>query len=696
MADATSARVLLQAGGYCPIPVIGKVPALLAWQKHIETNAAEIALWRKLYPDAVNTGILTRLNPTVDADLLNEEAAEAVEGLFREYLEERGHFLVRMGRAPKRAILLRTDVPFPKMTRNVTAPNGSAEKIEVLCEGQQVVVFGIHPDTKKPYLWHGGEPGPIKYEELPYVRAEELAELLDQAVALLVRDHGYTTAAERPKAANGAGAHSPEDWGYLIRNIVNLTDLHDSARDLAAKLVTAGLSAGATVNALRGVFEAATVPIDISRRREFEERYADIPRAVDGAVRKYGSNVIPLRREQPAPTWRLYRLDREPEGGAVLTDWLAENMLPKVGVGILSGHPGVGKTHIVNDLMCSVATGMPFAGHEVRRVCGAVLFAAEGAETAPVRWQVLRHAKTGPWFESNGMDPHTPFPVDYTDQVPYLNEADAFEQYDAALTGAAKMQAERMAAAGVPYDGLGLVCIDTYNAATSLTDDQHNRVGSTQNIFNMLRKLAVKHQCCIVVVDHLGKDQSRGPLGSINKTASPDVDLRITGTVADDGSVSHTAMTIHKLRVGAQGRRLPFELKTVRVSPEQEGKTVRWDASGDGMHVAKQNKRHPALMRALDEAILEKCQWVRLGDNANYKAADSQLVRRHFELAYPATAAEGEKREKTIRRAFDRAIQDSSKTGLVASKTLTDKSVVVWRTDYKFGDSYKVSDGGGD
>jgi hypothetical protein len=84
--DATSVRVLLQAGGYCPIPVIGKVPALQAWQKHHQTNPAEIQLWRKLYPDATNTGILTAHNPTIDADLLNEEAAEAVEGLFREYL----------------------------------------------------------------------------------------------------------------------------------------------------------------------------------------------------------------------------------------------------------------------------------------------------------------------------------------------------------------------------------------------------------------------------------------------------------------------------------------------------------------------------------------------------------------------------------------------------------------------------------
>ena len=50
--------------------------------------------------------------------------------------------------------------PFTKILANVTAPNGgAAEKIEFLGDGQQIVVAGIHPDTKAPYRWHGGEPG---------------------------------------------------------------------------------------------------------------------------------------------------------------------------------------------------------------------------------------------------------------------------------------------------------------------------------------------------------------------------------------------------------------------------------------------------------------------------------------------------------------------------------------------------------
>jgi hypothetical protein len=456
------------------------------------------------------------------------------------------------------------------------------------------------------------------------------------------------------------------------------------ARGLDASAAADALADLAQAHGLLAHFGADGLEKIISEAFDNAEVVPDLEPAVEEPQhRGNGQDRAPLR---------VFLLDREPEGGAVEVEWLIENLLPRRGVVILSGWPGVGKTHILNDLMCSVVTGMPFAGHEVRRTCGAVLFAAEGADSAHSRWGVLRYAKVGPWFDSMGLPVDTAFPAAYTDQVPRLNDPDALAQYDAALAEIKRVQAEHMAAAGRPYDGLGLVGVDTFNAAVSFADEQHNKVGPNQAIFNFAHALARKHDCCFVMVDHLGKDQAKGPLGTIAKSASCDVDLRITGTVGEDGSVSHTAMTIHKLRAGAQGRRLPFELKALRAVGAPEGITVRWDCGGDGMHVSRQNKRHGLLMRALDEAILEKYQWVRLGDNANYKAVDSRLVRTKFELSHPATAEEGKKRDQTIKRAFNRALRDSSEGGLIASKTLADKSVVIWRTDYKIGDSLRSAE----
>ena len=194
MAEMTATATLrqqLRNAGYSPVPVQGKAPPAKAWQEKIDTNDAEIELWDRIYPYADNTGILTRLTPTIDIDILNCQAAEAIEALAQERFEERGHVLTRIGQAPKRAIPLRTDVPFKKIVGNVVAPNGSEQKIELLGDGQQVVVFGIHPTTKKPYSWHGGKPGDVKWEDLPYVSEAEARAFVDDAVRLVIEEYGY-------------------------------------------------------------------------------------------------------------------------------------------------------------------------------------------------------------------------------------------------------------------------------------------------------------------------------------------------------------------------------------------------------------------------------------------------------------------------------------------------------------------------
>ncbi len=82
-------RKKLSAAGYSPVPVSGKRPPMDGWQNKIETNNDEIELWSKLYPDAESTGLLTKYTPALDIDILDEEAAVAVENLVRERFDER-------------------------------------------------------------------------------------------------------------------------------------------------------------------------------------------------------------------------------------------------------------------------------------------------------------------------------------------------------------------------------------------------------------------------------------------------------------------------------------------------------------------------------------------------------------------------------------------------------------------------------
>src|SRR5262249_19096788 len=212
IAEATALRRALGAAGYLPIPLYGKVPpaygknnphkGLAGWQNLTEVTDEMIAMWARTWPDAVNTGVLTRNVPTLDLDILNEEAARACEDLVRERYEDAGYILVRIGLPPKRAIPFRTEEPFDKIVVNLIAPNGSeGQKIEFLANGQQVVVAGIHPDTKQLYRWHGGKPGEVKREDLPYTREAEARALVNDLVELLVRDSGYKRAQDRPGRA---------------------------------------------------------------------------------------------------------------------------------------------------------------------------------------------------------------------------------------------------------------------------------------------------------------------------------------------------------------------------------------------------------------------------------------------------------------------------------------------------------------
>jgi hypothetical protein len=367
--DVRERRHQLVVAGFCPLPLFGKEPpvkgkhnakrGLGGWQNLENVTDEMIEMWSRTWPDARNTGVLTRLTPTLDLDILNEEAVRTIEDYVRERYEEGGHILVRIGKPPKRAILFRTIEPFSKIVANVVAPTGSAEKVELLADGQQVVVAGIHPDTKRPYTWHGGEPGQIANGELPYIREEEARALVDDIVDLLVRDFNYTRAPERPKKQrkdNGADPTEPGtgavDWQYLIDNIREGRALHDSLRDLAAKLIASGTSAGAAVNQLRALMEGSTAPHDA----RWKERFDEIPRLVDSAE-KYRETPAepavpigpPSTIKQTLEVFTRWLLLKNPTPVLAMLGTIAANYLDgdPVWLGLIAP-PSSAKTEILN------------------------------------------------------------------------------------------------------------------------------------------------------------------------------------------------------------------------------------------------------------------------------------------------------------------------------------------------------------
>src|SRR3954471_24620240 len=64
-------RLAALRNGYTPTPVYGKNPAPEKWQQKHNVSEEEVASWERpgFFPDARNTGLLTRKTPALDIDL---------------------------------------------------------------------------------------------------------------------------------------------------------------------------------------------------------------------------------------------------------------------------------------------------------------------------------------------------------------------------------------------------------------------------------------------------------------------------------------------------------------------------------------------------------------------------------------------------------------------------------------------------
>jgi putative DNA primase/helicase len=214
----TAAR--LQANGYRPVPILPgkKNPAVGQWlsYEYRDDHAQRFA--------GCGVGVLTGSGYlAVDIDVREPDAAAKLEALADEHL---GKAPRRIGQPPKSALLYRIDSAAPYMATGRyrfpdDKPGEKPHRVEVLGTGKQVVAFGEHPDTHRPYQWNGsGDPLSVSVADLPRVTEAALREFLAEADALLVqfgeRISGRTLMAadyleaERAESTLGRRAADPE------------------------------------------------------------------------------------------------------------------------------------------------------------------------------------------------------------------------------------------------------------------------------------------------------------------------------------------------------------------------------------------------------------------------------------------------------------------------------------------------------
>jgi Bifunctional DNA primase/polymerase, N-terminal len=209
-------RLALLRNGHLPIPVQGKRPLLQNWQ-NLDPDEEMIARWGD---QGDNTGVLCRRTAALDIDFDDAAAVQIVLAVVRDRI--RGLILERTGRAPKCAVPMYVPEPFKKVIRKFTAPDGRGHKIEFLCDGQQFVVAGTHPDTGSPYTWRDRDLMRTSLMELPVVRESDIEGLLQRCAEELKVKLGWID------ISNVA----PDSSGADPNNIVQFTPIAERAEKM--------------------------------------------------------------------------------------------------------------------------------------------------------------------------------------------------------------------------------------------------------------------------------------------------------------------------------------------------------------------------------------------------------------------------------------------------------------------------------
>jgi AAA domain len=292
--------------------------------------------------------------------------------------------------------------------------------------------------------------------------------------------------------------------------------------------------------------------------------------------------------------------------------WLIKHLIPEVGHGLLSGQWGTGTTFVVFDLVAALGTGQPFLGHTVKRQCGVLLIAAEGADEVRLRLDAVVREKCGGMARA---------PVRWYETAPMLLHKGAAEKL---IAMARQAEASLQTEFGLP---LGLIVIDTIAACAGYSQaGAENDNATGQAIMNVLKAVAQEIGCFVLGVDHFGKDLQAGTRGAYSKESSGDLVLACLGNKEPSGSVINTRLAVRKHRGGRQGQEYAFTLRMVE-APEK-------DEDGDPITTMVVDWL-PAGSAAGDQAQPEPDPWIK-----GCRRDDQRAVMSRFKRVLLAALAE--------------------------------------------------------
>jgi hypothetical protein len=367
-----------------------------------------------------------------------------------------------------------------------------------------------------------------------------------------------------------------------------------------------------------------------------------------------------------------------------LKSWLVKHLMATTAVGLLSGQWGTGKTFVALELASSVMTGQPFLGRMIKRQCGVLFLAAEGADEVRPRLEAMVREKCGDM-------PRAPFR--WYEIVPMLLQPDATDKL---IAMARQAHESLMKEFGLP---LGLIIIDTVAASAGYsTPGAENDNAINQALMNLKRRLATAIGCFVLGVDHFGKQIETGTRGSSAKEASADLVLACLGERELGGRVLNTRLAVRKNRGGPQGMEFPFTLREVEgEEPDEDGESITtrvvdWQAGATTAAPStpkdpwRQSRQHSQrvvalrLKRVLMSVLAER--GVDLPITANgpiVRMVDQEIAREKFYDKTRAPDGTAEQKAWFRRKQFRRAVDWAEEHELIESQEQGDVTYL-WLT----------------
>ncbi len=214
--------------GYLPVPVLGKFPRIDGWQT-LEPVIGDVDNLIAEYPDHVSTGLKTGNLVAIDVDITDENVSRLVQERVSK-IPNASYALARVGKWPKIMFFFRSAESGKKKLTPFYKINGENHRVEVMRAGQQVVAFGTHPETHKPYEWLGDSPLDVEFDDLPEIEDSDIESFLVDAEEIMAA-HG--TKVEKEKKAAPIAPYEPTAaapagdgiWAKLKANAMANLDL---------------------------------------------------------------------------------------------------------------------------------------------------------------------------------------------------------------------------------------------------------------------------------------------------------------------------------------------------------------------------------------------------------------------------------------------------------------------------------------